>query len=102
MNKKFDSMRGKFVAALAAVLIDSLSQMPLWLETQIKVTERGMEDRVARRVWRRVTREWRECTLKMADRAGRDSVMMRKDWVGGGGDRKDFHEVLKNGLEIDS
>ena len=44
----------------------------------MKVMERGIEDRVARRVWMRVTRGWKECTLEMADRAGRESAMMRK------------------------
>mgnify|MGYP006965723868 CR=1 FL=1 len=39
----------------------------------------GMEDRMVRRVWTRVTRGWKECTLEMADRAVRKSAMIRKD-----------------------
>mgnify|MGYP000868793401 CR=1 FL=1 len=53
---------------------------------------------VARRVWTRVTRGWKECTVEIGDREGRESAMMRKDWDRG---RKDFHQVLKNGLEFE-
>ena len=45
----------------------------------MEVTERGMEDRVTRRVWMRVTRGWKECTLEIADRAVRESAMIRKN-----------------------
>ena len=48
--KKLFLMRGRFVAALAAESTASLPWMPLWLGTQTKVMERGMEDRVAKRV----------------------------------------------------
>ena len=37
----------------------------------MEVTERGMGDRVTRRAWMRVTRGWKECMLKMADKAVR-------------------------------
>ena len=61
VGKKSGLMRGKFVAALAAESIASLPWMPLWPGTQTKVTERGLEDRVARRVWLRVTSGGRKC-----------------------------------------
>ena len=57
----------------------------------MKRTERSMHDGVAKRVWTRVTRGWKECTLEMADRAIRESVMIRKDCdEGGEGGRKIF------------
>jgi len=59
VDKKLGSMRGKFVTALAA---ESTAWMPLWLGTQTKVTEKGMENEVARRVWMCVTSGWKECT----------------------------------------
>ena len=91
VGKKFGLMRRKFMAALAALSIASLSWMHLWLGIQMKVTEREMVDRVARRVWMHVTREWKECTFEMANRAGRGSVMIRKSWDRGAGRaRKDF------------
>ena len=52
---KLGLMRRKFVATLAAESTTSLPWIPLWLGTQTKVTERGMEDKVARREWMRVT-----------------------------------------------
>ena len=60
MDKKLGLMRGKFMAALAAEFTASLPWMPLWLGTQTKVTERGMENGVARRVRMRVTSGWKE------------------------------------------
>jgi len=47
---KMGSMWGKFVPAVAAVPTDSLPWTLLWLGTQMKVMDRGMEDRMARRV----------------------------------------------------
>jgi len=47
-----------------------------------KVTERGIEDRVARRVWTRMITRWKEYTLEMAARAGRESAMIIKDCDG--------------------
>ena len=38
-------------------------------------TRKGMEDRVARRVWMRMTSGWKECTLKMARNAVKESVI---------------------------
>ena len=49
-GKKLGLTRGKSVAALEAESTASLSWVLLWLGIQTKVTERGMEDRVARRV----------------------------------------------------
>jgi len=92
VGKKFGLMKEKFVAASAAVSTIPLLWMPLRLEIQIKVTEKGMEDEVARRVWTRVTKAWKEYTLEMAGRTGSEFAMIRKD----------FHEALKNGLEFDS
>ena len=72
-------MKGKFVAALAAESTASLPWMPQWLGTQTKVTEMGMEDKMAKRVWMRVTRGWKECTLEMTDRVVKESATIRKD-----------------------
>ena len=52
-------MRGKFVAALAAESTAWLPWMLLWLGTRTKTKGRGMEDRVVKRVWMRVTRGWK-------------------------------------------
>ena len=79
VRKKLALMRGKFVTVLAAVPTASLPWMPLWLGTQTKVTEMGLVDKVARRMWIFVTGGWKECTLEMADRAVRESAMIRKD-----------------------
>ena len=79
MRVRLGLMRGKFVVALAAVPIDLLPWMSLWLGTQMKVTESGVEERVVKREWTRVIRGWRECALETADKAGTESVMIRKD-----------------------
>ena len=41
VDKKLGLMKGKFVADLAAVSADLSLWIPLWLGTQMKVTERG-------------------------------------------------------------
>ena len=74
VDKKLGLMRGKFVTTLAT---DSLPWMSLWLGTQMKVMERGIKDEVASRVWTRVTKRLKECTLEMTDRA-------EKIWMGWG------------------
>ena len=66
------------MAASAAESTASVPSMLLWLGTHTKETERVMEDREARRVRIRVTGGWKKCTLKMADSAFRESVMVRK------------------------
>jgi len=43
-------MRGRFVAALAADSTISLPEIPLWLGTQIKVTDWESDELVLRRV----------------------------------------------------
>ena len=71
VGKKLALLREKFVAAFAAESTALLPWILLWLETQTKVTKRGIEDSVARGVWMRVTSGWKECSLKMADRTVR-------------------------------
>ena len=72
--KKLGLMWAKFVTASAGESTTALPWMPLWLGIHTKVTERRMEDKMARRVCMRVTGGWNECTLEM----GRESAMMRK------------------------
>ena len=52
-------------AALATESTASLPWMPLRLKIRTKVRERGIEDRMARKDWVRVTSRRKECTLEI-------------------------------------
>jgi len=47
---------------------------------RIKSVRSDFEGRVVRRVWIRVTRRWVEWTFEMADRADKESEIMRNVW----------------------
>jgi len=49
-GRKLGLIRGRLVAVLAAESTDSLPWMPLCLETQMNIMEKGMDERVVRRV----------------------------------------------------
>jgi len=72
-------MRGRWAADFAMASMFSFPRMSRCLGTHMKVILTGMEVKVERRVWIRLTRGWVEDVLEMADKEEREFELIRKE-----------------------